>query len=433
MNTKDRFRNFHLVRAGLLGLAATASLLAQTATLTTLDDFTGSDGSYPSAGVVVGPGGILYGTTNGLGIGIGSVYSLTPPASPGGAWTENVLYTFAPGTGPYAGVVIGGGGVLYGTTPNGGAGPCTGGCGTVFSLTPPASSAGAWTATVLHNFGAGADGANPSGGVVIGEGGVLYGTTQGSETTGAGTVFSLTPPQSTGGSWTKRTLHTFGNYASYDGYDPIAGVVIGGGGVLYGTTYTGGYDNTGTVFSLIPPASPGEAWTENQIYSFQNGNDGAFPYAPVAIGADGVLYGTTASGGTTHANGTVFSMTPPTSPGGAWTPAIIHDFVGKIDGGGGDGSDPRSGVTIGRYGVLYGTTFSGGNGPSDNGTVYSLTPPSSPGGSWTETVLYDFPPVGGGIGAGPYGGVVFGAGEVLYGTTQAGGTSNVGTVFSLTP
>ena len=84
--------------------------------------------------IIVGSRGVLYGLTSGYGTFDDSVFSLTPPASPGGAWKQTVLHTFAGGPsdgGDPTGVVMGGGGVLYGTT-NGG----ISNYGTVFSFTP---------------------------------------------------------------------------------------------------------------------------------------------------------------------------------------------------------------------------------------------------------------------------------------------------------
>jgi uncharacterized repeat protein (TIGR03803 family) len=213
-------------------------------------------------------------------------------------------------------VVIGSGGVLYGTTLNGGSGPCTGasepGCGVVFSLTP-----GAWKETVLHEFIGGSDGVQPFGPVVIGTGGVLYGTTLSGGTANAGTVFSLAPPTSPGGAWAETVLHTFtGGFAGGDGADPNAGVVIGSGRVLYGTTEWGGNPTCtltfacGTVFSLTPPASPGGAWTETVLHEFIGEKDGDEPIGPVVIGKSGVLYGTTFGVGGASSWGTVFSLRP---------------------------------------------------------------------------------------------------------------------------
>src|ERR1039457_1559959 len=75
------------------------------------------------------------------------------------------------------------------------------------------------------------------------------------------------------------------------------GLVIGGGGVLYGTTNAGG--GIGQAYSLTPPASPGAAWTYAQLYSFTGGSGGA-------------------------GYGTVFALAPPASPGGSWTIAVLY-------------------------------------------------------------------------------------------------------------
>jgi uncharacterized repeat protein (TIGR03803 family) len=338
-------------------------------TETVLHDFTGSDGANPWAGVVIAKGGVLYGTTHAGGTSnSGTVFRLMPPSSPGGAWTERVLHDFAvrDGFNPAAGVVIGSGGVLYGTTSS------SGPSGTVFSLTPPAAPGGAWTEAELQTFESN-DGAVPFAGLVIGSGGVLYGKTIGTiesrvclaPDAECGVVYSLTPPLSPGSAWTETLIYNLPCVSplTSPGYAG-GGVAIGSGGVLYGTDRCGGGD--GTVFSLTPPASPGGAWTETTLYSFNGGGSyGALPLG-VVIGPNGVLYGTTYSGGTSN-NGSVFSLTPPASPGGAWTESVLHDFTG-----GGDGSAPQAGLVISKNGVLYGTTSSGG--ASNAGTVFELKP-----------------------------------------------------------
>ena len=113
----------------------------------------------------------------------------------------------------------------------------------------------------------------------------------------------------------------------------------------------------------------------------------------------------------------------------AGTLTTLHTFTGSPN----DGSFPGSNVVIGPGGVLYGTTLYGGEAPfcgTGCGTVFSLTPPASPGGRRTKKTLYQF--TGGSDGAYPNG-VVARKNSVLYGTTQAGGSSRLGTVFSLTP
>src|SRR5579863_10530855 len=86
------------------------------------------------------------------------------------------------------------------------------------------------------------------------------------------------------------TLYNF--MGGTDGANPHTHLLIGTGGVLYGTTQGGGGPgNCGTVFSLTPPA-PGGSWTEAVLYGFQCATDGAYPDPNLAIGGDGVLYGT---------------------------------------------------------------------------------------------------------------------------------------------
>jgi uncharacterized repeat protein (TIGR03803 family) len=420
MTTKKALR----ILAGLLWAGTGAAVLAQppSAALRTLYSFSGgNDGLAPYATVTIGSGGRLYGTTfNGGRYQDGVLFSLTPPASAGGPWTQRVLHSFdgIDGGDPTGAVVFGPGGVLYGTTvgkTNYGGKPID---GTVFSLTPPSAPGGSWSHSVLYSFG---DGFGPLGSLAVGSGGVLYGTTQIGGTYNQGTVFSLTPPASPGGSWTETVLYSFGS----DG-KPGAGVAIGGG-MLYGAAGN-------SVFSLTPPASPDGAWTESVLYTFTGGLDGGGP-GGLAIGSGPsghpVLYGMTYEGGAGTCGiygfgcGTVFSLTPPASPGGSWTETVLHSFTDNPD-----GAIPYSGagLSIGPNGVLYGTTELGGT--SNDGTVFSLTPPASHGGAWTETVLHSFT---GADGSGPLSSPAIGRGGVLYGTTSAGGTANSGTVFSLKP
>lgn len=326
-------------------------------------------------------------------------------------------------------VVIGAGGVLYGTTFYGGpiSYPCNNqGCGAVFSLTPPTSSGGSWTEAVIHSFTSGQDGSNPQAGLAIG-GGVLYGTTTVGGAFDSGTVFSLTPPAVSGSPWIEAILYSFkGSASNPDGAVPEGPVAIGIGGVLYGVTWHGGSYGFGTVFSLTPPGSVGGAWKETVLYSFQNGSDGGNPWTGLVIGPDGVLYGMAWTGGA-YNHGTVFSLKPPAISGSQWVETVLHSFAG-----GTDGADPyyEGGLVMGSGRVLYGTTNSGGT--YNQGVLFSMTPPTTFGGAWTETVLYSF---NSSSGEPPNGGLVVGEAGALYGTTSAGGRTpnSAGTIFRLAP
>jgi len=387
-----------------LTLSTTAQ--ASSPTLTTLYNFAGgpSDGSQPITGVVIGPGGVLYGTTESGGSeNDGTIFSLTPPASPGGAWTEGI-YSILFGTGGVSGVVAGNS-ALYGTTFDG---PKSNGTVSSVTLTSPPGGG-----RVIYSFRTRAAGRNPRS-VTIGSSGVLYGATYEGGTSNCGVVFSLTPPAAAGGAWTESVIY---NVTKSDGcMELIAPLVIGSGGVIYAADQTG--DNfDGKVFSLTPPATPGGAWTHTVIHGFRD-PDGAVP-GGLVIGSGGVIYGNTLFGGA-YGYGTVFSLTPPSASGGAWTETTLYSFTG-----GTDGSSPSFGVVIGPGGVLYGTT-----GYPLSGSVFSLTPPTSPGGSWTEVSLHNF--TNGADGGSPSGLTIDSAG-VLYGTTKTGGSLGNGTVFSLQP
>jgi len=220
-----------------------------------------------------------------------------------------------------------------------------------------------------------------------------------------------------------------------DGAYPNAGLAIGADGTLFGTTTAGGDSNYGAVFALTPPSSPGGDWTETLLHHFTaQPSDGANPYTGLVVGANGSLLGTTASGGTSN-YGTVFALTPPATAAGLWTETVLYSFSGQY----GQSAFP-SALVIGPDGSLYGTTASGGM--TGLGTAYKLTPPATTGDVWSETVLAGF--FGVFEGANPQGGLVFGPGGNLYGTTELGGnvggnpqcqgsTFGCGTVFELKP
>jgi hypothetical protein len=295
--------------------------------------------AVPNGTVLIDKGGTLYTTTQGSpfdgGNPLGLAVALVPPATLGGAWTEYELYAFGlvSGETPMAGLVSLGGS-LFGTDYNAGDQNCGDlGCGAVYELTPPPARGAAWTETTIYTFGQNlGDGGGSIAPLTVGSGGVLYGTTSyggsgtcprpnGGASDGCGTVFQLTPPAVLGGTWTESVLYSFSGINGHGAY-PAASVVVGKNGALYGTTQYGGgatsacpgsYDflaGCGTVFKLIPPVAPGDAWTETVLHGFTDANgDGSTPVAPLVLSSTGVLYGTTTAGGTAG-KGTIFAVAP---------------------------------------------------------------------------------------------------------------------------
>jgi len=185
-----------------------------------------------------------------------------------------------------------------------------------------------------------------------------------------GVVYELSAP-TTGDAWTGTAIYTFGHGP---GCNPAASLTVGPNGVFYGTTYYGGSGRAGTVFQLTPPSAAGRTWSESTIYSFTGPNgDGAYPAASLVLGSNGVLYGSTAAGGSPPSSScaagcdTVYELSPPATPGGTWTETILHTFTGQN----GDGSYPGP-LTLAPNGVLFGPTWSGG--AAGAGTVFALTP-----------------------------------------------------------
>src|SRR5277367_2630531 len=200
----------------------------------------------------------------------------------------------------------------------------------------------------------------------------------------------------------EKVLWSFGGYPT-DGSNPVASLISDKAGNFYGTTQLGGsqtgchINGCGTVFELSPQADG--TWAEAVLYNFcsdysnQICVDGEQPEAGLVVDAAGNLYGTTPLGGTTQfEGGTVFELSPPQLPGGAWTFATIYGFCSVVSGQVcEDGENPHGQLALDATGNLYGTTTAGGNGHSSKaygeGTVFEL---SHGANGWTETVLYNF-------------------------------------------
>jgi len=274
-----------------------------------------ADGGGPYASLTLDVAGNLYGTTQIGGHtnpgcpsgGCGVVFELSPPSVSGGSWTETILHLFSGKDGrvPAAGVTIGKGGALFGTTFYGGASfsQADYGFGSVFRLLPPAVKGGLWKEDVLYSFTGAGDGGYPAANLAFDPKGNLFGTAYGTETSlsvgcflssDGGSVFELTPPAASGGAWTEKTLYAFSD--GPDGGNPYAGITFDKFGNLYGTTASNS-SGCGSIYQLTPPSTSGGTWTESVLYIFSGGIDGGEPASNLIFGPGNALYGTTSSGG----------------------------------------------------------------------------------------------------------------------------------------
>jgi uncharacterized repeat protein (TIGR03803 family) len=267
-----------------------------------LFNYNGRDGVDPFATVVFDAAGNLYGTTAEGGSGNeGTVYKLSPNAN--GSWSEQILHAFSnngqDGESPRGSLLIDSSGDIYGTTVWGG----TYGKGTAFELLP--KTGGGYAEKIIYSFGDGVTASSPTGNLIFGPTGGLYGTTNlGGGNNNCGTVFEL---RFSSGTWNEKTLYAFKGHT--DGCNPVGGVVFDASGNLYGNTQNGGaYASLGTTFELSPGAA-GAPWSENILHSFGSGKDGENPTSGLIFGLNGNLYGSTMFGGEYY-QGTVFEITP---------------------------------------------------------------------------------------------------------------------------
>ena len=400
----------------LLFLVGGTTALAQT--LTSLLSFDGSNGAFPQGTLIEGAPGKLYGVAPyGGEHGSGNVFEISPSG------TLSTLYSFcsrphcADGALPYGALVNGSNGNFYGVTSMGGTASNR---GTVFEITSKGEL------TTLYRFCSQpncTDGATPYAALARGTNGNFYGTTNSGGTYNSGTIFEISPQGKlttlysfcsetncadgkapllnslvqgkdgnfygtapTGGAYGSgtvfeisprgelTTLYSFCSQPSCaDGATPYAGLVQGSNGNFYGTTYSGGVSNFGTIFEITPM---GKLIGQ---HSFE-GTDGAGPYAGLVQADNGKFYGTAYADGAEGYGGTVFEFTPE----GKLT--TLYSFCAQSNCM--DGLGPVAGLTQAKAGNLYGTTFAGGlYGTSECGSY----------GSYGCGTLYKFalePPVG---------------------------------------
>jgi uncharacterized repeat protein (TIGR03803 family) len=396
------------------------------------------DGCSPHSGLITNNAGNLYGVADCGSLNKGVVYELVRPVPPATGWVQHVIYNFAgssDGQGPLAPLTIDAAGNLYGTAGGGGDNRV----GIVFRLSPPATEGESWTKTTIYTFTGATtvDGENPNiNGVIFDAAGNLYGATSNGGTivahcrSGCGTVYKLTPPATEGAEWTETTLHFF-NFGQ--GAIPLGTPTLDSQGNLYGVASDGGLHAGGVAYRLLKPTTPGGSWNYKVIYSFgATTTDSKTPMWNLTFHGSGILYGTAREGG--HSNvGTVFQLTPPSTPGGPWTENVLHSFAGNSDGAVANGN-----VIFDKAGNLYGTTLFGGGGPctgSPNGCgiAYELSPPTS-GVTWSEIILHAFF-ASATEGWEPSGGLVQARNGVLFGVTSGGtvGPFTRGTIFGIVP
>ena len=322
------------------------------------------------------------------------------------------IYTNSDGANPQAGVILFGGS-LYGVTASGGNGGGIYGSGVIFKMNRDGSNF-----RVIKHFPGpvGSLGTNNDGTVPVADltadGETLYGVTSNGGTNDLGTIFKI---NTDGSGFQVLKQATITEAAG------LFGKLVLSGGTLYGTAYSGGAFTNGGLFRLntngtdfVTFKSFG-AMATNASGQFIN-DDGAYPQGALALADDGILYGTTASGGA-FGWGTIFRIK---SDGSNF--AVLKHFSALSFGSprtNSDGASPLAGMTLAGN-VLYGTTRLGGNGGL--GTVFKI---NTDGSDYAVLKQFNFTD-----GATPFAGLAT-SDHRLYGTTRSGGDTTNGTVFKL--
>ena len=283
----------------------------------------------------------------------------------------------------------------------------------------------AQTFTVVHSFTGGSDGANPYSGLVMDQGGNLYGTAS-AGSLGYGNVYRLVSKNS---AWIVQALYGFQGAAhNHDGARPMARITLRNG-IVYGTTQAGGMSGCannagcGTIFKLRPPLSVCQtvfcAWTQTVLYRFNGNTDGGNPVGDLTFDQGGNLYGATSGGGSAGSRyqpndgcGVVYLLNS------AGSQSVLYQMPA-----GSGGTYPEAGVSFDTSGNLLGTTSAGGT--SNLGTIFRLT---HSGGNWTPSSVYQFQSGAGG--QLPWAGLVGDSSGNFFGATTAGGADGGGTVYT---
>jgi uncharacterized repeat protein (TIGR03803 family) len=432
------------ISGGTNNLGVIFSYNPSTATYSKLLDFDGfNNGRNPRGSLIQASNGLIYGMTYGGGTNdMGVIFSFNPANS-----NYTKLFDFngtASGSNPFGSLMQASNGLLYGMTNNGG----TNNFGVIFSYDPVLE-----TYTKLMNFDGTNSGGGPNGSLIEVSSGLVCGMTSSGGTLNKGVLFSY-----------DIALETYSKLLDFDGLNngsnPHGCLTKSNDGLIYGTTFSGGFYNMGVFFSYNPSTNAyskvldfngningaypysgiissntnGILYgvtnsggignfgiifsynTDNSIYSklfdFGWGPTGSFPLDNVVQANNGKLYGMTRFGGTNN-RGVIFSYEPSTS---SYTK--LHDFNET------NGSFPCSSLMQASDGHLYGMTLEGG--ANNMGVIFSYDPVTS-----TYSKLLDFD--GSNNGQNPYGSLMQATNGLLYGMTSSGGTNNLGVIFSYNP
>jgi uncharacterized repeat protein (TIGR03803 family) len=325
-------------RSGGAQNAGTLFALSPGGAFATLAALSSTVGSTPLCPPVEGTNSMLFGVASLGGSGNGTIFEMTPDGAPAN------LYSFGgtpDGAHPSAALIQGTDGLLYGTTPDGGAF----GHGSLFKLTTD----GAFS--LLYSFTNGMDGAAPVGSLAQGPDGALYGMSAGG-TNGCGNIFRVT----TAGQLSVLRAFKMDN----NGYGPVGALALGSDGNFYGLTEYSKlsvYTFCGSVFRISPSGTFLSLYTLNYM-------DGTYPHAGLIQASDGNFYGTTCHDNVAG-NGTVFRVTP----AGVVTTLLTFDGFDT-------GANPEAALVEGPDGNLYGATTTGGVGGC--GTVFRLSFTAAP-------------------------------------------------------
>ena len=305
------------------------------------------------------------------------------------AATEQVLYTITNRNFafPTSTLIWDPAGNLYGVSSGG-----------VFEMSPSGSSI---MVQMLHEI---PPIAFPGGRLLRDSAGNLYGATWQGGAHNCGFVYQLSPSSQL--PWNYKLLHQFD---FTDGCGASFGLISDAAGNLYGVAHNGGPDNAGSAYELSPNADG--SWTFSLLHLFR-ADEGGGPQTALIFDQAGNLFGGNTQG--------IFELSP--NSDGTWTETTAYTFSGN------DGGGPVGDFMFDSGGNLYGTNQSGGL--YYGGTAFMLTPNGQ--GSWTSTVVHSFGRTKT-DGYNPLGGLVADSSGNLYGTTAAGGGSNTGTVYELSP